>query len=109
MSGRMPTPGPDHATHDLALVAARSTREPALTTTEAAAADALLATCPECAELHADLVTLAAALPAIATPRRTREFGLTPADAERLRPRGLRRLIGLVGSPRDTLSRPLAI
>lgn len=105
----MPTPGADHATHDLALVAARSTRDPDLTPAEAAAADALLTTCAECAGLHADLLALAATLPTAATPQRTRDFTLTPADAERLRPRGLRRLLGLVGSPGDTLSRPLAI
>ena len=105
----MPTPGTDHATHDLALVAARSTRDADLTPSEAATADALLAACTECAGLHADLLALAAALPSAATPRRTRDFTLSAADAERLRPRGLRRWLGAIGSPRDTLSRPLAI
>jgi anti-sigma factor RsiW len=110
MSGtRMPTPDAGHATHDLTLVAARSTREPALSTTEAAAADALLAACTECADLYADLVALASALPTAAAPRRTRDFTLTAADAERLRPRGIRAWLARIGSPRDTLSKPLAI
>jgi anti-sigma factor RsiW len=70
---------------------------------------ALLAACAECARLHADLLALASALPSAGAPRRTRDFTLSAADAERLRPRGLRRWLGLVGTSRDTITRPLAI
>ncbi|MEO6207196.1 MAG: hypothetical protein ABIP77_04500, partial [Candidatus Limnocylindrales bacterium] len=72
-------------------------------------ATTLLATCLDCARLHADLLSLAVALPAASTPARPRDFMLTAADAHRLRPRGLRRWLGLIGTSRDTLSRPLAI
>ena len=105
----MPKPDADHAAHDRLLVAARSARDPGLTPAEAAAADALLAGCPECADLSADLVALATALPSSATPGRTRDFTLTAADAERLRPRGLRAWLARIGSPRVTFSSPLAI
>ena len=96
----------DHARHDRLVIAATVDRRlsgaPAL-------AQALLAACTECARLHADLQALAAALPSAATPRRTRDFTLSAADAERLQPRGLTRWLRLIGSSRDTLTRPLAI
>jgi anti-sigma factor RsiW len=95
-----------HPGHDVVRIAAAADRAdgPLPTLTQA-----LLAACTECARLHADLLALAAALPSAATPRRTRDFTLTAADAERLRPRGLRRWLGLVGTSRDTITRPLAI
>jgi anti-sigma factor RsiW len=104
----MPTAVSDHPTHDTALIAGLSSRDPGLTPAEAERAAALLAACTECARLHADLLALAAALPSAARPRRTRDFTLSAADAERLRPRGLRRWLGLVGTSRDTITRPLA-
>ena len=95
-----------HPAHDRLRVAAAADRRsgplPALTS-------ALLAACTECARLHADLVALATALPGAATPRRTRDYTLTEADAERLRPSGLRGWLARIGSPRDGLTRPLAI
>jgi hypothetical protein len=94
-----------HPGHDRLRIAAAADRTggpiPPLT-------QALLAACTECARLHADLLALAAALPSAARPRRTRDFTLSAADAERLRPRGLRRWLGLVGTSRDTITRPLA-
>ena len=97
-----------HGRHDRSLVAAQADR-PADRDGGTALGRALLAACVECARLHADLVALATALPTMATPRRTRDFTLSAADAERLRPRGLRRWLALVGSSRDVVSRPLAI
>ena len=95
-----------HPRHDRLLIAAAVDRDrgarPSLV-------QALLATCLECARLHADLLALALALPTASTPTRSRDFTLTAADAERLRPRGLRRWLGLIGTSRDTITRPLAI
>ena len=95
-----------HRRHDSLRIAAAVDRDsdvrPSLVRT-------LLATCLECARLHADLRSLALALPAVATPARPRDFTLTEADAERLRPRGLRRWLDLIGTSRDTITRPLAI
>jgi len=95
-----------HPGHDRLRIAAAADRRsgplPALTS-------ALLAACTECARLHADLVALATALPGAATPRRTRDYTLTAADAERLRQRGLRGWLARIGSSRDGLTRPLAI
>ena len=95
-----------HARHDGVLIASTVDRRLA---TPSSLAQALLAACTECARLHADLLALAAALPFAATPRRTRDFTLSAADADRLRPRGLARWVRLIGSSRDTLTRPLAI
>ena len=75
---------------------------------ETSAARALVASCPACAELHADLVSIMAATTALPAPRRTRDFRLTEADAARLRPRGWRRFIGAFGGPRLAFTRPLA-
>ena len=90
-----------HAAHDPLRVAEAADRGGRL--------PADLAGCPDCLALHADLVTLAAALPATVVPARPRDYTLSPADAARLRPRGWRRWIGAIGSSRDVITRPLAI
>ena len=94
-------PTGDHARHDLLLVAEAADRGGRLPVAQAA--------CPDCQALHADLVTLAAALPTAALPARPRDYILSPADAERLRPAGWRRFLGAIGTSRDVVTRPLAI
>ena len=107
---RTPPIAPDHASHDRLLVAALADRgADALTPRDRAKAEAQVAACRDCAALHADLVMLTAAIPTAAIPVRPRDFTLSPADVERLRPRGLRRLIGLIGSSNDAFTRPLAL
>jgi hypothetical protein len=69
----------------------------------------VLRLCVRCVALYVDLVSLTAALPKSALPRRPRAFTLTAADAARLRPGGWRGWWSAVGSARDTLTRPLAI
>lgn len=93
-----------HDRHDREAIAAAADRMG-----PARFAQALLAACTDCARLYADLQALAVALPATATPARPRDFTLSTADAERLRPRGLRHWFGLIGSARDTVTRPLAV
>jgi len=97
-----------HGGHDRLLIAATVGRG-AQAVAPPSLAQALLAACTECARLHADLFALALALPIATTPARPRDFTLTAADAERLRPRGLRRWLALIGTSRDTITRPLAI
>jgi len=107
---RTPPIAPNHATHDRLLVAALADRgADALTPRERASAEAQVAACRDCATLLADLATLTAAIPTAAMPVRPRDFRLSPADADRLRPSGLRRLIGLIGSSNDAFTRPLAL
>lgn len=102
-----PSTASSHLTHDTILVA--SLADHSLDSSERAAAEALVASCGECAALQADLVTLVAATRAMPTPRRPRVFTLTPDDAERLRGSWWRRLVGVIGSSRDGFSRPLAV
>ena len=98
-----------HEGHDVSIVAALAARPVDLAESETTAAQAQVASCTVCAEALADFVALQTALPRTATPRRPRDFQLTPADAERLHRSGWRRFLGYFGSPRDGFSRPLAI
>jgi anti-sigma factor RsiW len=96
-----------HETHDRLLVASLVDRS--ITEPERARAEAQLRACRACAELHAELVALSVATRAMPVPVRTRDFALTPADADRLRVRRWRRLVAAIGSSRDAFSRPLAL
>ena len=99
-----------HDAHDVLLIAALADRDPgALRSFDREHAERWIATCPDCAALHADLLALAAAAPSAAIPTRPRDFRLTPEQAAHLRPNAWRRFIGAVGSSRDVFTRPLAI
>ena len=98
-----------HARHDLSIVAALAARPSDLDEAEVVAARAQVASCAVCADALADIVALQTTLPDTATPRRPRDFQLTPEDAQRLQRSGWRRFFGYFGSPRDGFSRPLAI
>ena len=65
--------------------------------------------CARCAGLYADLVAITIALPLSAIPGRPRDFSLSARDAHRLRPGGWRSWWSILGSARDSLTRPLAI
>ena len=107
LTGEMQVPNADHRAHDPLLMAGlldRSTGDP-----ERGRAEALLASCPECAALHRDLESLREATRALPAPRRTRDFMITAQDAGRLRRTGWRRVVAVFGSTRDAFSRPLAI
>jgi anti-sigma factor RsiW len=101
------TPTTTHTEHDLLLVAALADRE--LDGEEAERGRAQVAACTECAALHAELVSLATATRALPPVSRPRDFRLRPADAERLRPNLVRRILGSFGTARDGFSRPLAM
>lgn len=102
----MPAPAHISPDHDETLIARLAAAD--LTEPEAAAARELVAACPACAELHADLRSIMAATASLPAPRRTRDFRLTDADATRLRRRGWRRLLGGFGEPRLAFTKPLA-
>jgi anti-sigma factor RsiW len=98
---------PKHEAHDRLLIASLVDRS--ISDTERALAEAQLAACAACAQLHEELVALATATRELPVAARKRDFTLTPADAARLRVSGWRRLIAAIGSTRDVFSRPLAI
>ncbi|HYK95197.1 MAG TPA: hypothetical protein VE011_04920 [Candidatus Dormibacteraeota bacterium] len=103
----MHQPNAAHPTHDLTLVAAHAAGD--LPEADRSRAEALLASCSQCADLRRDLIAIAEATHSLPAPfARGRDFQLEPAQADRLR-RGswLRRALrpfGTVGSP----ARPLA-
>ncbi len=97
----------DHASHDTILVS--SLADHSLPAAERAAAEALVATCSQCADLQADLLALRAATRAMPTPTRPSDYTLTEGDAARLRSGGWRRFVAILGTSRDALSRPLAV
>ncbi len=102
----MPASVHTRADHDETLIARLAADD--VSTSEAAEAHKLVASCPACAELHADLRSIMAATTGLPTPKRTRDFQLTAADAARLRGTGWRRLLGRFGEPRLAFTRPLA-
>lgn len=102
-----PADHPNHAIHDAVLVAGHAAGD--LTDSERARAQALVDSCLLCADLHRDLIAIAAAaraLPHLATA--PRDFRLDAAQAARLR-RGswLRAALRPLGSARSA-TRPMA-
>ena len=94
-----------HDTHDLELVAAFAAGDatgPALD-----AGTTLVASCATCAQLHHDLRAIAAAMPAVPAPARTRDFRISHEQAARLRPTGIRGILAAFGSPRLSFAAPL--
>ncbi len=96
-----------HGTHDEMLVA--SLADHSLPDVDRKAAEVLVASCRECADLHADILAVRAATVTMPTPARPRDYTLTADDAARLRSRGWRRLVSAFGTARDSFSRPLAV
>ena len=98
-----------HDRHDPMLVAALAADD--LGGTDRDQALALTRSCSDCATLHDDLLAVARATAAVSPPfsTRPRDFQLTRADAERLRPGGWRRLVAALAIPRWVRSRPLGI
>jgi hypothetical protein len=96
-----------HDRHDRHLVAALAADD--LEPTVRADAEALVASCRDCAELLADLRVIALATAALPDVPRTRDFRITAADAARLRPSGWRALLDALGGARSSFSRPLAV
>lgn len=96
----------DHAAHDTMLVA--SLVDHSLSGTDRAAAEAVVDACDRCAEIHADLAALVTATRRMPTPARPQEYTLSVGQAARLRS-PWRRFLGVIGSPRDAISKPLAV
>jgi hypothetical protein len=68
-----------------------------------------IGSCPACRTLHVDLLTLQLAVRAAWAPRRPRDLRLSASDAARLQRGRWRRLLQTIGTPRDVLTRPLAL
>jgi hypothetical protein len=107
-SSSTPTPAAsrDHVDHDLLLIAAHAAGDTEGVDRERA--EAQFARCAECAALHADLISIAAATRILPAPVRTRDFRLSPDAASGASRRGLRSLDRLFGAPGLGWGRPLA-
>lgn len=96
-----------HLSHDRLLIANLVDRS--VGADDRARGEAQLAACRDCAQLLADLLAISEATRSLPVPARPREFVLSPADAQRLRDRGWRRILSAIGSSRDMFTRPLAV
>jgi hypothetical protein len=101
----MTDPRSSHTDHDALLIAAHAAGDVARSDQQNAAR--LVAGCPDCARLHADLIALAHATARLPVPRRPREFTLSPDDAARARRSGWRKLLGVLAGPRFAAARPV--
>ncbi len=98
---------PDHANHELSLIAGHAAGD--LADSERIRAEALLQSCTSCADLRRDLIAIAAAMRALpAAALGSRDFRLDAAQAARLR-RGswLRTLLRPFGTAQSSV-RPIA-
>jgi hypothetical protein len=97
-----------HDRHDPMLVAALAAGDLAATDRDQAIAQT--DACPECAALHADLVSIARATAALPPPITSagRDFRISPEQAERIRRTGWRRFVPAI-SVRPALTRPLGV
>jgi hypothetical protein len=103
----MHQPNLDHPTHDLTLIAAHAAGD--LPESDRRSAEAVLASCADCTDLHRDLIAIAVATQSLPAPlARIRDFQLEPAQAERLlRGSWLRRLLQPFGAAGSSV-RPIA-
>jgi hypothetical protein len=85
-------PSSSHAQHDALLIAKLAAND--VNSPERVRANALVAECPDCAELLQDLQAITVASRALPAPARSRDFRLTEADAARLRRSGWRVWLG---------------
>src|SRR5687767_12964077 len=100
----MMDPTASHESHDPLLVVAYASDD--LTGADRDDAARLVADCTGCADLFADLRTIAAATRDLHAPARSRDFRLTPDDAARLRRPGWRGILGWLAGPRFAVARP---
>ena len=97
-----------HGSHDVEAIAALAAGDPG--GVDALPALRLVAACSDCAELHADLLAIAAMLPTVPPPIGSagRDFRLTDADAARLRRgSGIRRFLRPFAGPSFAFARAL--
>lgn len=106
-----------HALHDEELIAALAGMDPDLGEADATRARALIERCPTCRDLHADLVTIGAAIKASGTAAEVaavrsapRDFRLTPAMTGLARPASpLARLSARFAAAFAGVGRPLGV
>jgi hypothetical protein len=103
----MPPVSETHVQHDPLLVASLAAGDLAGADRDHAAAQ--IASCADCALLHADLIAIARATAVLPPAVAPRDFTLSPEQAAALRPTGWRRLVAAMSGSRPLMSRQLGI
>jgi hypothetical protein len=96
----------EHSGHDKVLLARLAGDD--LDSSERSTAEALRSACPECRQLHDDLLVLMRATSDLPAPRRHRDFRLSPEQAARLRGSWLDRVMERLAAPSLGILQPLA-
>jgi hypothetical protein len=103
----MPHVSDQHDQHDQLLVVSLAAGD--LTGADRDRATSQIADCAQCARLNDDLLVIARATAALPAAVRPRDFQLSPEQAARLRPAGLRRLVAAFAQPRLAMTRQLGV
>lgn len=96
----------EHSGHDQVLLARLAGDD--LDPSERSTAEALRSACPECRQLHDDLLVLMRATTDLPALRRHRDFRLSPEQAARLRGSWLDRVMERLAAPSLGVLQPLA-
>jgi hypothetical protein len=110
MEGRlslMPHVNEFHAQHDPILVVSLASGD--LADRDRAEAESLIQSCADCARLHEDVLAIARATAALPPATRPRDFSITPEQAARLHPSGLRGFLARLAAPGNVLGRQVAV
>ena len=103
----MPPVSEPHVQHDPLLVASLAAGDLAGADRDHAAAQ--IASCADCATLHADLIAIARATAVLPPAVAPRDFTLSREQAAALRPGGWRKLVAAMSGSRPLMSRQLGI
>jgi hypothetical protein len=104
--GPLPT-APDHELHDALLVAQFASGDP-LDPDQQRLAQQIVSSCGACASLAADLRSVSGAVAWEPTPRRRRDFRISPEQAEELRGNAVTRFMRRLALPQSRGLRPAA-
>lgn len=102
----MAPPGAQHSNHDPLLIARYAARD--VDAAEARIAERMVGECTDCAALVADLVTITRTVAAVPTPRRPRDFRISPEQAAAVRGSFLERILRRFAMPSTAVLQPLA-
>jgi hypothetical protein len=97
---------PGHARHDRLLVSRFAVGD--TTGPDTDSARSLVTQCTDCARLASDIALLQTSIAGLPTPKRTRNFRITDAQADQLRGTALDRFLRRLAMPQLALVRPIA-
>ena len=98
-----------HEQHDPMLVVSLASGDLATADRDYSTAQSLVAGCSDCARLHDDVLAIAAATKALPPAARTRDFQISPDQAARLRPSGVRGVLARLTAPGGLFSPQLGV